>query len=218
MHKIKRVIAAAVTGLLIVTIVLSLWIVAKTSLGNEPSILGYRFFYIISGSMEPTVPVGSTVVVHKQNKYDVGDIITFNSRDEAIYNCPNTHRIVDRKDTENGVMYQTQGDANNVPDENWVPLDEVYGRVVFQTPSLNEFGTFLEFLLTPSGFFVVLVIPMLLITVLVMKEFAKNFQKTLRAAAEQAARPSDAVSAEKSQVSQPQDEIITKKEEEEHEQ
>jgi len=202
-HSVKRVISAVLTFCLIILITLSLVVVVKTTLADDPSVLGFRFFYIISGSMEPTIPVSAAVITKRQAEYAVGDVITFRSSDAAILDCPNTHRIVNVIVNDGQLVYQTQGDANSLPDAELVPFDDVFGKVVCITPPLNRVGEFLEFLLTPSGFFVLLVIPMLLLTVVAMKEFAKNCQAALRQQAEQLAAEKQAEQGAATQTTAP---------------
>ena len=70
-----------------------------------PRFLDYRVYAVISGSMEPTYPVGSVVFVKEilPNEIKIGDCITYNYVGEYV-----THRVVDM---ENGIFY-TKGDAN----------------------------------------------------------------------------------------------------------
>jgi signal peptidase I len=72
---------------------------------------------VLSGSMEPTLPVGSLVVVRPVDPADVriGDVITYlpNPEDPTAI----THRVTGiTHRTDGGVTFTTQGDANDAPD------------------------------------------------------------------------------------------------------
>lgn len=88
---------------------------------------GYKFMIVSSGSMEPTLPVGSLVIVTPCDYDDLklGDIVTFEGNGINF-----THRIVGKKyDTGSGYVkvepgdpnydnawWYTKGDANNNED------------------------------------------------------------------------------------------------------
>ena len=61
-----------------------------------PTLLGYQRYVIVSGSMVPTLPVGSVVYdeVVPVSELAVGDIITFVPPPEYGIDDPVTHRIV----------------------------------------------------------------------------------------------------------------------------
>ena len=94
-----------------------------------------------SGSMEPTLPTGSRILIHEQSSYDVGDIITFRADGGKVV----THRLVEFG--ENGTLV-TKGDANPTPDVWDEPLTEsqVMGKVVYLTTLTTA-----DFWVTPRG-------------------------------------------------------------------
>ena len=96
--------------------------------------LGYHPAVVGSGSMTPTICMGDIVIVKKVNPYDihVGDIIQYRS-DEGI---TITHRVIAIKETPNGLIFVTKGDANNVADKPFKE-DRVIGKVVFVIPKLG---------------------------------------------------------------------------------
>src|SRR3989344_848968 len=52
-------------------------------------IMGIRSFTVLSGSMEPTIPAGAIIFVHKAQTYGANDIIAFkNSAEQTV-----THRV-----------------------------------------------------------------------------------------------------------------------------
>ena len=79
-----------------------------------------------TGSMSPTLPVWSIVMIDPQPSYHPGDVITFRADEGKVV----THRVVALND--DGSI-QTKGDANPTPD-NWsdpITKDDVDGKVVF---------------------------------------------------------------------------------------
>lgn len=101
-----------------------------------PNLLGYRAYIIISGSMEPTVPVGSVVYAKsvEPEKIQAGDIIVFyGGRDgDAV----TTHRVAENR-TKNR-EFITRGDANADNDMLPRPYESLIGRVEFTVPFLGR--------------------------------------------------------------------------------
>lgn len=170
---IKRIVSAVSTGILILCALVCLVSVTKSILGVEPSVFGFRCFYIVTGSMEPTVPVDSAIIVHKQSSYSVGDIVTFQSENAEIRGNPNTHRIVETYTAGDVVYYRTKGDANTLLDAESITGEQIYGKMIFQTGRAEWIGTFLSYMVTPSGFLTIVGIPIILITVIFMRDYLK---------------------------------------------
>lgn len=86
-----------------------------------PSLWGHKPLVVISGSMEPTLKVGSILYYHSQ------DIIDFNQDDILVYKAKAhiiSHRIVSQSET----GFMTKGDANNTIDSNEVLNKQVLGK------------------------------------------------------------------------------------------
>lgn len=178
--------SAAVTGLLILSSVLCLYVVVKRTMSDDVSLFGYRSFYVVSGSMEPEIPVGTTIIVkeHKENDYEVGDVITFSSKDGEIMGQPNTHRIIEVVEKNGERAYVTKGDANQTADPgDPVKFEDIYGKLVVNSDKIEWLGTLVAYLNTPAGFLIILIVPILLITVFVMKDLIKTYRKMLNQAA-----------------------------------
>lgn len=105
--------------------------------GNN--ILGYSSAVVLSGSMSGTIEVNDLVIIHRQETYTPGDIITYRSGSSLI-----THRIVEL--TPGGFI--TKGDANNTRDTHPVAPAQIVGRVVAVIPRM---GSFIAWLRTPLG-------------------------------------------------------------------
>ena len=98
-----------------------------------PMLFGYTELAVLSGSMEPNIPLGSIVYVDKDIK---GEDLEIN--DVVSYALPSgtyvTHRVISL-DNEKHVMV-TQGDANNSPDGE-IEYSRILGRVKFHIPYLG---------------------------------------------------------------------------------
>jgi signal peptidase len=98
-----------------------------------PAILGGTTFVVGGGSMEPTIPIGSAVLVAPVAAADlaVGDVVSLRVGEQhAVF----THRIVRLADRDGTVWLETQGDANAAPDPSLVPASAVIGRAVISVP------------------------------------------------------------------------------------
>ena len=115
-------------------------------------IVGLQPYVVLSGSMEPTYPVGSLIYVkstdYKQLK--VGDPITFLVSEDTVA----THRIIEvlpDEDDPNTIRYFTQGDANDAPDGSSVHYKNIIGKPVFSIPYLGYVSNYIQ---TPPGKYV----------------------------------------------------------------
>jgi signal peptidase len=117
---------------------------------------GIRAFHVETGSMTPTIPVGSLVVVRHQDGYAVNDVITFRLENNAEAFV--THRVasIEQDDDINKLLYETKGDANKTVDPEKVPITRVVGRVVWHAPYL---GIPMAWVRTQTGFIALIVVP-----------------------------------------------------------
>jgi signal peptidase I len=97
--------------------------------------LNYRVYTIHTGSMTPTIPIGSAVVV-RRGPVRVGEVITFRPHGATAVV---THRLVGIYS--DGTL-MTKGDGNNAPDADDVTRADVVGRVV---AAPQHVGAWLEF-------------------------------------------------------------------------
>jgi len=111
----------------------------------------YRAYIVQSGSMSPAVPVGSIVFTKSNESYGIGDIITFSSGGNTL----TTHRIVEIVN-DGELVYKTKGDANEEPDNFRVTSDKIVGQAFLHIPFLGYFANFVR---TPKGFVILVVIP-----------------------------------------------------------
>ena len=82
-------------------------VIAASLAITVPRFMGYGIYNIVSGSMEPEIPVGSVIYVEEVKPEDVQakEIIAFQSDESVI-----AHRVVENKMVEG--EFTTKGDAN----------------------------------------------------------------------------------------------------------
>jgi signal peptidase I len=97
-------------------------------------VAGYKPVEVYSGSMVPTLRVGSIAFDRPVagNSVRVGDVITF--QDPYARGRLVTHRVIRIFHTKNGLAYRTKGDANAARDPWTIKLPERVGRVSFSVP------------------------------------------------------------------------------------
>ena len=103
-------------------------------------IVPYSVLWVLTPSMEDTIPQKSYVLVKTVNAKEVkvDDIITSRSRDGAIAGYLNTHRVVEIiGDNEEFV---TKGDANPIPDKTHVFAQDIEAKYIKNLPILSFFG------------------------------------------------------------------------------
>jgi signal peptidase I len=102
-----------------------------------PRLFGEKVMVVISGSMEPDVPMGAAVIIRPVSPDSVGpgDVITFHPIGVSELE---SHRIVAIKHVDGVLFYQTKGDANAQTDPNLAPASGLVGRVVTVMPGVGR--------------------------------------------------------------------------------
>lgn len=118
----------------------------------------YQIMVVKSGSMKPTIKVGSVVVVKPEKDYQIGDIITFGPFSKN--HPPTTHRIYDIKISGGETFYITKGDANNAPDQKEISKKDIIGKVILIIPYV---GYAIETVRKPVGFFFIIILPAIIV-------------------------------------------------------
>ena len=108
---------------------------------KTPSFLGIKTYTIISGSMEPEINIGDIVVVKevKEEQLQVGDVISFRQGQSVV-----THRIIQIEKTENGALFTTKGDNNNVEDKTKISIDMIEGKTICRILYLGKISRLLQ--------------------------------------------------------------------------
>jgi signal peptidase I len=98
---------------------------------NLMPLLGHQLFVVRGGSMEPTIPLGSAVVVGRVSvdQLALGDVVTFRGANDTVI----THRLVGLP-TADDANFHTKGDAVESPDFFATAPSAVVGRVEVVIP------------------------------------------------------------------------------------
>lgn len=125
-------LALSWAALVVVALVAIVAIIVPRATGSTP-------LAILTGSMDPTYPPGTLVVVKPLDPTEVkvGDVITYQL--ESGKPTLVTHRVVElglRADGER--QWVTQGDANDAPDELPVRAVQLRGRVWYHLPYVGH--------------------------------------------------------------------------------
>lgn len=125
------VLVAAFAGVLVATVAL-------------PLAMGWVPLTVITGSMDPTIPPGSQVIVKpltpsQAQSLSPGQVITFQieSGSEEVV----THRIIAVDEADGETVYRTQGDANASADPDPVRAVQVRGLVRYHVPLVGYVAT-----------------------------------------------------------------------------
>jgi signal peptidase len=134
-------------------------------------LLGWQLQSVLSGSMAPTYPVGSLLVVAPidASVVEVGMPIVF--EDPELPGRVVTHRVIDRAPGP-AVAFITQGDSNATRDPFPVPARNVRGQVLWH---ISNLGTVLELLIWPRSFILLVAVPAML---LVLGEARSRLRRT----------------------------------------
>ena len=166
---LKKLYSIITTTLVVLVVILAILLVGVRLVGLQP-------YVVLSGSMEPTYPVGSLVYVQKVDYHDlkVGDPITYMLDSDTVV----THRIIEvLVDEENSdvIRYFTQGDANDIPDGTSVHYKNIIGKPVFSIPYLGYVSNYIQ---QPPGLYVALAGGAILILLVFLPDiFAEDDKK-----------------------------------------
>lgn len=139
---------------------------------NSPnkSLFGYRYYTILTPSMQPAYNVGDMIFVKVGDTDNIkeGDVITFNpSSDSGAYL---THRVTEKITNYEGsgvTCFRTKGDANDSNDSFLIDEDRVIGKVGFRIVKLGYIIRFIQL----RWYFIVPVVLLLMIAFHLMKMY-----------------------------------------------
>lgn len=135
-NKILKLIGNIGFAVFMIIMSILIFITAQSRLtGMEPTLLGHRIYIVDSGSMAPTLPVDSMIIVKEvlPNEIKKGDIVTYYGSSGATRI---THRIVEVK--KDGQEFITRGDANNTEDPSVLKGNRLIGKLAFSIPYIGK--------------------------------------------------------------------------------
>lgn len=152
---IGRILNWLLTVLLAIVLACNLYAVGVRYITGtpQPAVFGWSWAVVISGSMEPEIGIDALIIVHEEDSYAVGDVITYENGNSVV-----THRIIAQAPE----GYITKGDANNTEDQFPVAHSAVVGKVACVVPKV---GLLIGYLKTPLGMTCLVLIGFLLIEI-----------------------------------------------------
>ncbi len=101
-----------------------------------PRVFGYQIYTVISGSMEPAIPVGSLLYIQKMEPEEVaeGEVVAYYGTSES--GAIITHRVLENRVVMGELI--TKGDANEKEDLRPVPYGNVIGEVTWSLPGAGR--------------------------------------------------------------------------------
>lgn len=172
--KHSKTINRVINILLVVVIALAAvctFVSFVSSSGNGvPNILGVQLLSIQTDSMYPELKAGDLAIdgpVKDASKLRPGEIITYWTVIDGE-RVLNTHRIVNIFDGGDYLIFETKGDNNTSVDPLTVHESEIIGKYKFHIGGL---GKAFDYLQTPTGFFLVVLLPVLLFFIFNLVQF-----------------------------------------------
>ncbi|MBR3935292.1 MAG: signal peptidase I [Oscillospiraceae bacterium] len=177
-----RKISFLVTVLLVLSVALCLYAAVQVVSNGYVNIGGFMMFRVVTGSMEPTVPIGSLLITKEVEIENIAlnDIVCFRTRVEEIWGKVVTHRVVGIMETETGILLETKGDANPVMDGYYVDGTNLIGKVIWHTGDGSMLADALSLFTSKIGFLGFIVMPSLILAGLILKSTVGSIHHELQ--------------------------------------
>ncbi|SES07043.1 signal peptidase I [Salipaludibacillus aurantiacus] len=181
----KKTVNSLLTAVLLVIFLAAGFVIYQTNTASDepPSILGYKTFIVLTGSMRPTLEPGDLVISKtpdQEESIGQGDVITYKNDQGVVA----THRVIDVLTHDGQTVFQTQGDANNSPDNYVITMDQIYGSQITHIP---KFGYVLNYAGSTAGIITLIVLPLIY---LFFSEIVTKNRKKNKAAGKRGEEPS----------------------------
>lgn len=188
LKKIFNVFIDIIVVLILIVSILIVMLSLTSKSSGVPNILGIAPLSVQSDSMEDTFTTGDLILSQVTNDpgetYEVGDIVSFpiKIKGEIVLN---THRIVEVVEDDNITYYRTQGDNKNTnpePDKDLQTASTIVAK--YTGTKISGLGSVLSFIRTQLGFFLCVLLPMIIFFVyeavrVVMNIIAYNNEKAI---------------------------------------
>lgn len=163
MKKALSIILNIIAWIILLFALLVTIIVFSTSRnGDTANLFGYIPLSVESDSMKPTFATGDLIIIKEVDdlyKLEKGDVITYWTIIDG-QRVKNTHRIVDINEFETTRSFVMKGDNNAENDTDPALPSDIVGK--WTETKITGFGKVMDFLRTKKGFFICIVIPMII--------------------------------------------------------
>ena len=166
----QKGISVAVSALLVMTVALCLYAAIQAMTKGYVQIFGISMFRVVTGSMEPQIPVGALLLTKATDidKIALRDVVCFRTQDAAIWGKVVTHRVVEILQMNGEILLRTQGDANLASDGYLVDQYTLIGKVIWHTGDGSVLAGIFSFCTNKVGFLGCIVLPCLLLSCLLL--------------------------------------------------
>lgn len=172
--KITRIVTSAISWSIFIIVAIALIIVfVQLVTGKSPALFGYRYYYVMTGSMSPEIEPGEVILSKAYNKktgkpqIEIGDVVTYIIPEgNSQAGRPNTHKVIKAPYVnDNGELYiQTKGTNNAIPDTP-IPITSVQSVMIRKSATMTFiYSTFTN----RSSLLVVLMIIPLVLTIVTL--------------------------------------------------
>ncbi|MCR5817196.1 MAG: signal peptidase I [Ruminococcus sp.] len=148
--------------ILLFALLVTIIVFSSSRNGDTAEVFGYIPLSVESDSMKPTFKQGDLIIIKEvDDLYDLkeGDVITYWTIIDGK-RVKNTHRIVSIDEFENTRSFVMKGDNNELNDEEPALPSDIIGK--WNETKIGGGGKVMDFLRTKKGFFICIVIPMIL--------------------------------------------------------
>lgn len=182
-RKLQNKIGSALSNLaLVISVIICVSVVTQVMTNGYAQIGGISLFRIVTGSMEPEIPVGSIIVCQETDieQIQVNDIVCFRSLSSIIKGETVTHRVIDiTQNSEGELLLVTRGDANLSADTEYVTRSNLIGKVNYYSKETNIMASFVNILTDRIGFLILILMPTLLIAGFILRSCMMNIRQEL---------------------------------------
>lgn len=177
MHILKKILNIVIDILIVVMLIISA-LVAGLAIASKndgiPNVLGYAPLSVQSDSMVPAFESGDLIIssiVNDDTEINKDDVITFVQSING-YDQLNTHRVIEIQESEGYTFYVTKGDNNPDPDPDLIVKQDVLAKHTGIV--LGGFGVVYDFLTSQMGFFLVILLPLIIFFLYEVFRVVKN--------------------------------------------
>ena len=178
----KKIGSSLATLACVTAVLLCILIAAQVYTQGYVNIAGFSVFRVVTGSMEPDIPVGSLLLSKEVpiSEIETKDIVCFISKEPPTEGRIITHRVVSvAKRGDGTILLETQGDANLIADRYYVTAENLVGKVAWYTKEGNLMAGLMGFLTNEVGFLICVVLPVLFVAGFILRSCVQNIRKEM---------------------------------------
>lgn len=178
----KKIGSSLATLACVTALLLCILIVAQIYTQGYVNIAGFSVFRVVTGSMEPDIPVGALLLSKETpiSEIETKDVVCFISKEPPTQGRVITHRVVSiTKGGDGAILLETRGDANLVADRYYVTEENLVGRVTWFTKEGNLMAGLMSFLTNKLGFLICILFPVLLVAGFILRSCVQNIRNEM---------------------------------------